>query len=88
MLNIFFSKFSQNRSKPSRYLPESKVTNETLFDEYRNKIIRPSKQEIEQNNRSRSAKLRFAIRSNTKFEYPKDLIKKFKPYLDLEAINV
>ena len=88
IVKYFFSKFSQNRSKPSRYLPESKVTNETLFDEYRNKIIRPSKQEIEQNNRSRSAKLRFAIRSNTKFEYPKDLIKKFKPYLDLEAINV
>ena len=36
----------------------------------------------------RSAKLRFAVRSKNKFEYPEDLIKKFKKYLDCEAINV
>ncbi len=88
IIKYFFSKFSQNQSKPSRYLPENKVTNEPLFDEYRNKIIRPSKKEIEKNKRSRSAKLRFATRSNNKFEYPKDLIKKFQKYLDLESINV
>lgn len=88
IIKYFFSKFSQNQSKPSRYLPENKVTNEPLFDEYRNKIVRPSKKEIEKNKRSRSAKLRFATRSNNKFEYPKDLIKKFQKYLDLEAINV
>ena len=88
IIKYFFSKFSQNQSKPSRYFPENKDTNEPLFDEYRNKIIRPSKKEIEQNKRSRSAKLRFATRSNNKFEYPKDLIKKFQKYLDLEAIHV
>ena len=49
---------------------------------------KPSKKEIELNNRARSAKLRFAVRSNNKFEYPQDLIKKFKRFLDLEAINV
>ena len=38
--------------------------------------------------RSRSAKLRYAIRSKNKFSNPHDLIKKFKIYLDLEAINV
>ena len=59
-----------------------------LFDEYKNKVYRPSKKEIEKNNRSRSAKLRFAIRSNNQFKYPKDFIKKFQKYLDLEAINV
>ena len=59
-----------------------------LFDEYKNKVFRPSKKEIEQNNRSRSAKLRFAIRSKKKFEYPHEIYKKFKKYLDLEAINV
>ena len=52
------------------------------------KHLRPSKNEIKLNNRSRSAKLRFAIRSNNKFNYPKNFIKKFKIYLDLEAINV
>ena len=88
IVKYFFTNFSKNQSKPSRYLPENKVTKLILFEEYKNKVLRPSKKEIKQNNRSRSAKLRFAIRSNNKFEYPKDLIKKFKKYLDLEAINV
>ena len=43
---------------------------------------------LKKNNRSRSAKLRFAVRSDDKFEYPEDLLKKFKKYLDLEALNV
>ena len=88
IIKYYFTNFSKNKSRPSRYLPESKIAETALFDEYKNKIFRPSKKEIEQNNRSRSAKLRFAVRSNNKFEYPKDLITKFKKYLDLEAINV
>ena len=59
-----------------------------LFSEYKNKVLRPSEKEIELNSRSRSAKLRFAIRSEQKFRYPKNLIKKFKKYLELESINV
>ena len=59
-----------------------------LFEKYKNKTLKPSNEEINQNIRSRSAKLRFAIRSKNNFEYPFDLIKKFKNYLDLESINV
>ena len=59
-----------------------------LFDEYKNKVLRPSKKELEQNYRSRSAKLRFAIRSDNKFQFPEDFIRKFRNYLDLEAIYV
>ena len=88
IVKYFFTNFSKNQSRPSRYLPENKVTKLILFEEYKNKVLRPSKKEISLNSRSRSAKLRFAVRSNNKFEYPKDLIKKFKKYLDLEAINV
>ena len=89
IIKYFFSNFSKNKSRPSRYFPESKKNSDnSLFDEYKNEIIRPSKKEIEQNSRSRSAKLRFAIRSKSKFKYPNDLIKKFQKYLDLEAINV
>ena len=88
IVKYFFTNFSKNKSRPSRYLPDNKILQITLFDEYKNKVFRPSKKEIENNNRSRSAKLRFAVRSNDKFEYPKDLIKRFKKYLDLEAINV
>ncbi len=88
IVKYFFTNFSKNRSKPSRYLPESQFIETALFDEYKNKVFRPSKEEILKNNRSRSAKLRFAIRSKNEFKYPKELINKFRKYLDLEAINV
>ena len=84
----FFSNFSTNKSKPSRYLPEQDESSTALFNDYKNKVFKPSQKEINENNRSRSAKLRYAIRSRNKFSYPEDLIKKFKKYLDLEAINV
>ena len=88
VVKYFFSNYSKNKSRPSRYLPENKFKDPALFEEYKNKVLRPSKKELDQNSRSRSAKLRFAIRSKEKFEYPKDLVNKFRKYLDLEAINV
>ena len=88
IIKYFFTNYSKNKSRPSRYLPENKYSDVILFDEYKNKVFRPSNQEINNNNRSRSAKLRFAIRSNNKYEFPKKLIKKFQNYLNLEAIDV
>ena len=88
VIKYLFTNFSENRSRPSRYLPEKKADNFALFQEYKNKIYRPSKTEINQNYRSRSAKLRFATRSHNNFEHPKNLEEKFKKYLDLEALNV
>ncbi len=87
IIKYLFSTYSKNKSRPSRYLPEKKASEIILFNDYRNKVITPSQRELSENNRSRSAKLRFAVRSTDKFEYPKDLLKKFKKYLDLEAIN-
>ena len=84
----FFSNFSTNKSKPSRYLPEKDYSNTALFEEYKNNVLKPTKKEIDMNNRSRSAKLRYAVRSKNKFAYPHDLLEKFKKYLDLEAISV
>ena len=88
IIKYFFSNFSKNKSRPSRYFPEKEEMHKALFEEYKNKIFRPTKYEVEKNYRSRSAKLRFAIRSKNKFEFPKNFIKKFKRYLDLEALNV
>ena len=88
IVKYLFTNFSKNKSRSSRYLPDDKTNNSFLFNEYKNKVLRPSKKEIVNNNRSRSAKLRFAVRSQNKFEFPEDLMKKFKKYLDLEAINV
>ena len=88
IIKYFFNNFSTNKSKPSRYLPEKDDRSSFLFDNYKNSVLKPSKKEIEQNSRSRSAKLRYAIRSKNKFSYPDELKKKFKRYLDLEDINV
>ena len=88
IIKYLFTKFSENKAKPSRYFPENNTDTSILFSKYKNKVLRPTKKEIDKNIRSRSAKLRFAIRSKNNFEYPRNLIKKFKRYLDLEAINV
>ena len=88
IIKYYFNNFSNNKSRPSRYLPENDLDENILFEEYKNIVFRPSKKEIDQNSRSRSAKLRFAVRNRKKFHYPKELINKFKNYLDLESINV
>ena len=87
IVKYFFNNFSKNKSRPSRYLPFNS-NDLILFENYTNKIIKPSKEEVIKNNPSRSAKLRFAIRSNTEFIFPNSLIKRFKKFLDVEAINV
>ena len=86
IVKYFFSTFSKNTSRPSRYLPEIKIEN-FLFEKYNKKIFRPSQKEIDINKPSRSAKLRFAVRSKSQFFFPTDLIQKFKKYLNIEAIN-
>ena len=88
IVKYFFSNFSMNKSKPSRYFPEKDDSKSALFKEYKNKVLKPTEQEVDQNSRSRSAKLRYAIRSKNQFSYPDELVKKFKKYLELEAINV
>ena len=67
-------------------MPEVKLK-KYLFEKYKNKIFTPSKEEIEKNPPSRSAKLRFAIRSNDKFYQSSDLSVKFKKFLEFEKKN-
>ena len=88
IVKFFFKNFSKNKSNPSRYLPEESSDNLALFENYINKIIKPSKEEIRNNNPSRSAKLRFAVRSKNNFFYPKIFFQKFNKYLRVEAYNV
>ena len=88
IVKYFFTNFSKNKSRPSRYLPDNDILDTSLFNDYKNNVLRPSKKELEKNIRSRSAKLRFAVRSANKFEYPNGFTKKFEKYLNLEAINV
>ena len=88
IIKFYFSNYSENKSKPSRYFPEEDTKNDILFKEYRNTFLRPTGEEILLNPPSRSAKLRYATRNNNKFLYPENLKIKFKRYLDLESSNV
>ncbi len=83
IIKFYFKNFSKNRSRSNKYLPDydNKLS---LFDDYKNKIIKPSTKEVKKNPRSRSAKLRVAIRSSEKFFDPKELRSKFKYLTDLE----
>ncbi len=87
IIKFFFSNFSKNKSKGSRYYPDID-NNIILFENYKNKIIKPTKSELDINSSSRSAKLRFATRSSENFSYPTDLKKKFLYLLNLESENV
>ena len=80
---IFFTNFSGNKSRGSRYYPDTDQE-KTLFENYKNKVIRPNSDEIESNNPSRSAKLRFVTRSKNNFFYPTNFKNKFLHYLELE----
>ena len=86
IIKYFFSNYSKNKSKPSRYMPDEK-NNSFLFEKFNKKVLRPSRDEVTRNNRSRSAKLRYAIRSKNKFIYPNNIYQKFNKYLEVEEIN-
>ncbi len=88
IVKFFFMNYSKNRSRPSRYLPYDYDEKGTLFEKYFNKVIKPSKKEVNENYPSRSAKLRYAIRNSNNFIYPSRLLQNFSKYLELEGINV
>ena len=88
IVKFYFSNYSKNKSNPSRYFPEIDKKQSILFEEYKNTFLRPTENEIEKNPPSRSATLRYATRSESKFFEPDKLKLKFKNYLDLEKTNV
>ena len=86
IIKFYFKNFSKNRSRSNKYLPENSSL--SLFDNYKNKIIKASIKELNRNPRSRSAKLRVATRSTEKFIDPNELRIKFKNLTDLEKCIV
>ena len=88
IVKYFFSNFSSGKSRPSRYFPENQEANTSMFENYKNKILKPSISETNKNPPSRSAKFRYAIRNKNEFIFPEELLLKFKKYLDLERSHV
>ena len=87
IIKYFFNFYSNLRKNPSRYLP-SKNEKFQLFNFALKKPLRPLKNEINENNNSRSAKLRYAVRNNNSFFYPKEFEIKFHKYFNLEEVNL
>ena len=88
IVKYYFKNYSSNKARGSRYLPEITKKDTSLFEVYKNKIIRPSLREVKVNPPSRSAKLRFVIRNSNNYQFPNDLIIKFKNLLNLESAYV
>ena len=92
IVKYFFNLYSNLKKNPSRYLPSQK--NESiLFSFYSKKPLAPDVNEINKNNRSRSAKLRYAIK-NENYSFTKEFVatseftKKFKKYYEIEGLKI
>ncbi len=88
IVKYFFNFYSNLKKNPSRYLPVSDTNKNNLFTKISKKPSIPNKNEISKNISSRSAKLRYAIRSGTNFFFPSELKKKFENYLKIEGIKI
>ena len=87
IVKYFFNLYSNLKKNPSRYLPSTENKSQ-LFKLLSKKPLIPSQEEIHQNKSSRSAKLRYVIRNDNSFFYPKEFKNKFQDYFNLEAINL
>ena len=83
----FFNFYSNVKKNPSRYLPPNE-DKKSLFNKILKKPLTPSQEELEENIRSRSGKLRYAIRNKNLFFQTKEFEKKFKNYFQLEEAKL
>ena len=83
----FFNLYSELNKNPSRYLPFKKKK-DGLFKLLSKKPLVPNKKEINENIRSRSAKLRYAVRNNTPFINSEEFKKNFKNYFKIGEIRL
>ena len=83
----FFNFHSSIKSNPSRYLPE-KENKSNLFKKVCKKVLTPTSNELSENPRSRSAKLRYAIRNDNSFTDSEEFKKMFLNYFELEGTSI
>ena len=84
IVKSFFNLYSNLRKNPSRYLP-MKENKSSLFKLISKNPLVADVKEIKKNIRSRSAKLRYAIRNSNSFFYPDEFKNKFLNYFKLES---
>ena len=83
----FFNIYSDFAKNPSRYVPIKK-NKTSLFKQISKKPNLANPEELRENIRSRSAKLRYAIRNNNPFSNPYEFKNEFINYLKLEGTKV
>ena len=83
----FFNLYSNLKKNPSRYFP-LKENKSNLFKSVCKKAILPTPDEINENVRSRSAKLRYAVRNNNSFINPEEFKNNFLNYFELESDTI
>ena len=84
IVKFFFKHYSEQRNS-SRYLPDNEVS-EKCFKLINKKPILPSSSEISQNPSSRSAKLRYGIKTNNKCDFS-DFREKFNNLINVEDLR-
>ena len=82
IVKYFFRSLSENKSI-SRYQPKITQSDPLLLMTERKPII-PSKQELNENIPSRSAKLRFVIKKKNFYNFDSDIFEKFKSFIEIE----
>ena len=85
IVKYFFKSLSENRSV-SRYMPmnEEKIN---LFQSVSKKPIIPSEKETQENQPSRSAKLRYVIKKEDFYDFETDILDKFKHLIEIENFS-
>ncbi len=83
----FFNIYSEFAKNPSRYVPTKEIKS-SLFKKISKKPSVADTKELRENIRSRSAKLRYAIRNNNSFFNPHEFKNKFINYLKLEGSSI
>ena len=86
-MKYFFNLYSKLKRNTSRYLPQVKSKSDLFKVEIKKPLV-PQTEEIDNNPRSRSAKLRYAIRNNNSFSYPNEFKDKFTSYFKLEDVRL
>ena len=85
IVKYFFKSLSQAKSV-SRYMPKINFK-KNLFNILVKKPILPSHKELKENPPSRSAKLRYAIKTHDFYDFETDILDKFKYLIDIENFS-
>ena len=88
IVKYYFTNYSSNKPNPSRYMPTQSNKKNSFFEKYKNNFLTPSTKELIKNPASRSAKLRYAVRTEQEFDHPKEFKEKFRRYINVENISI